>query len=177
MNHAQVSILTAFLLVGSLSPAAAQEPALTPTATPLPREGRIAPGERAAAFRTERNSLALLFTGVGLAVVGLGGLGGGYAGTVAGKRQCDSSAAEATRDLPLSVGTSAYELVYSRCMNDSGAVVGGTAAMIAGGALTAVGTAFIVAGAWRITVPVPSTSAAVPKVDVGMSSLQLRWTF
>jgi len=178
LNHVRVSILTALLLVGTLSPAAAQEPTLTPTKTPLPREPSVAAGAQPRQeLRTERNSLTLLFTGIGLAVVGLGGLGGGYAGTVAGRRECDASAADATRDLPLTAGASAYDVVYSRCVNESGGVAGGTAAMIAGGALTVMGTAFIVAGAWRITVPVTGTSAAAPKMDVGLGTLQLRWAF
>lgn len=177
MNHVRVSILTALLLVGTLSPAAAQEPPLAPTTTPSPREAGVAPGTQRPAFRTERNSLTLLFTGVGLAIVGLGGLGGGYAGTVHGRRECDSEAAARTRDVPLATGVGAYDLVYSRCVNESDVIAGSTAAMIAGGAFTAVGAAFIVAGAWRVTVPVVGTSAAAPKVDVGLGSLQLRWAF
>ena len=177
MKYAQVSILVSILLFGAVSPAAAEGPSLIPPATPAPREAVVAPGVPAPAFRTERNSLTLLFTGVGLAVAGLGGLGGGYAGTVAGRRDCDASALSTTRDLPIATAPGVYEVAYSRCLNDSGAVTGGTAAMIAGGAFTAIGTAFIVAGAWRVTVPVPSTSAMVPKVDIGTSSLQLRWAF
>jgi hypothetical protein len=49
--------------------------------------------------------------------------------------------------------------------------------MIAVGAFTAAGAAFIVAGAWRVTVPVMGTSAAAPNVDVGLGSLRLRWAF
>ncbi len=177
MKHVHVSVLVTLLLVGSVSSAAAQEPASIPPATSAPREAVAAPGAAAPAFRTERNSLPLLFTGVGLALVGLGGLGGGYAGTVLGRRDCDSSALSATRDVPIAVGASAYGIVYSRCVNESAAVTGGTAAMIAGGAFTAVGAAFIVAGAWRIPVPVASRSAMVPKVDIGTSSLHLRWAF
>jgi hypothetical protein len=126
-------------------------------------------------LRTERNSLTLLFTGVGLV---LGGLGGGYAGNVLGRRNCEDEARSGTRSVPsIAEGAAAYELVRSRCTNTSDAIGGGTAAMIAGGAFTAIGTAFIVAGAWRVTVPVPVHSAMVPKVDVGMSSLELRWAF
>ncbi|MFO0642589.1 MAG: hypothetical protein U0183_25385 [Polyangiaceae bacterium] len=62
-------------------------------------------------------------------------------------------------------------------MNESDAIAGGTAAMIAGGVFTAASAVFIVAGAWRVTVPVVGTSASAPKVDVGLGSLQLRWAF
>ena len=111
-------------------------------------------------------------------LTGLGGLGGGYAGTVTGRRNCDAEATSAAQSRPsIADSAAAYDLVYSRCTNDSDAIAGGTAAMIAGGAFTAIGTAFIVAGAWRVTVPVPVHSAMVPKVDVGMSSIGLRWAF
>jgi len=111
-------------------------------------------------------------------LTGLGGLGGGYAGNVVGRRDCESDARSATRGIPSVVeGAAAYEVVYSRCANTSDAIAGGTAAMIAGGAFAAIGTVFIVAGAWRVTVPIPVKSAMVPKVDLGPSSLGLRWAF
>jgi hypothetical protein len=177
MKHVLSVILAGSCLFGSVGEAAAQVAASTPSATSAPREGLDALAPSPPAVRTERNSLPLLFTGVGLAVVGLGGLGGGYAGNVLGRRDCDSSALSATGSLPAAQGAAVYEVAYSRCVNESAAVIGGTAAMIAGGAFAAFGAVFIVAGAWKVTVPRATGSRLVPDVDVGTSSLRLRWTF
>ena len=158
-----------------VSRASADEPLSTRAATSTSGDGGRTTSQPVGAYRSERNSLTLLFTGVGLALTGLGGLGGGFGATVVGRQACDDDALASTRELPAADGAKVYDVAYSRCVNRSGAVVGGTAAMIAGGAFTAVGAAFIVAGAWRVTVPVASGKG--PNVEIGLGSVGLRWAF
>lgn len=177
MKRIVCSLVSVLLIDSIVVQASADESVSTAPTTPTSGEVARTTSRPVAAFRTERNSLTLLFTGVGLALTGLGGLGGGFAGTVLGRQSCDDDALASTRDLPVADGAKAYDVVYSRCVNRSGAVVGGTAAMIAGGAFTAMGAAFIVAGAWRVTVPVPVASGKVPNVEVGLGSVGLRWAF
>lgn len=175
MKRIVCSLLSVLVINGVVPRAWADEPSSTRPTTPGSGEVPPTTSRPVTTFRTERNSLTLLFTGVGLAVTGLGGLGGGFAGTVLGRQACDDEALSSTRELPAADGAKVYDVAYSRCVNRSGAVVGGTAAMIAGGAFTAVGAAFIVAGAWRVSVPVASGKG--PNVEVGLGSVGLRWTF
>ncbi len=177
MKRALCCLFVMLSINGAVSRASADEPLSTRPATSTSGDGgrTTTTSQPGSAFRTERNSLTLLFTGVGLALTGLGGLGGGFAGTVLGRQACDDDALASTRELPAADGAKVYDVAYSRCVNRSGAVVGGTAAMIAGGAFTAVGAAFIVAGAWRVTVPVASGKG--PNVELGLGSVGLRWAF
>lgn len=175
MKRAIFGLLGVISIITLVSPASADEPLSTKPATSTSGDGGRTTSQSVVGYRSERNSLTLLFTGVGLALTGLGGLGGGFAGTVLGRQACDDDALASTRDLPAADGAKVYDVAYSRCVNRSGAVVGGTAAMIAGGAFTAVGAAFVVAGAWRVTVPVASGKG--PNVEVGLGSVGLRWAF
>lgn len=175
MKRAVCSLLAVLLLESLASQASADEPSSTRHTTSASGDDGRTTSPPVSAFRTERNSLPHLFTGVGLALAGLGGLGGGFGATVVGRQACDDEALASTRDLSVADGANVYEVAYSRCTNRSGAVVGGTAAMIAGGAFTAVGAAFIVAGAWRVNVPL--ASAKGPSLQVGLGSLGLRWAF
>jgi hypothetical protein len=173
MKHVHYVTLPLLYAMTTSSLVFAQEAPIRTAATPL-SGGPAMLTTRSS--RTEANSLALFITGLGLTLVGLGGLGGGYAAHVSGRQQCDADALRATRDAPIIAGAAGYEVVYSRCLNESGAVIGGAASMITGATLTAVGTAFIIAGAWRVTVPLSSTSKVVPALSIGTSSFALRWT-
>lgn len=72
-------------------------------------------------------------------------------------------------------GAKAYDVTSSRCVNPQGAVVGGTATRIAGGACTSVGATFIVAGG--MAGDGAHGFREGPNAEVGLGSVGLRWAF
>lgn len=122
-------------------------------------------------IETERTSVPLMVTGIGLGTVGLAGLGTGTGLLVAARNECFDNGKKAAYAYPEHAG--AYQLGYDVCMGESAMQPGGIAALVAGGALLATGLTFVIVGA--STTPTRATSA--PEVSVGPGSARLRMAF
>ena len=123
---------------------------------------------------TERNSLPMMFTGIGISVLGFGAIGGGVAGLIVGGRDCDSHASRAVENINGSFvsPTDVYTTARQHCRDTSDAIAAGMAAVIGGSVLTAAGVAFTIAGAWKVPVknapPAPTASLRVTPSFVGL---------
>jgi hypothetical protein len=131
-----------------------------------------------APVRVERNSTAMMITGIGLTSVGVVALGVGTGLSIMGRQECDSKALDATGRMSANeAGAAAYRLAYDTCLREEAGVVGGTATLVAGGVFTGIGAVLMVAGAWKVTVPGTAGGGATPAVRVGMGSVELGWRF
>lgn len=95
----------------------------------------------------------MMIAGIGVSVLGLGSIGGGVAATVAGARQCDADASNASREvsrLSLADQGAVRTAARDRCRDNSDLMAVGLGAVIGGSVLAAAGVAFTIAGAWKV---------------------------
>ena len=111
--------------------------------------------------QTERNSLPMMFTGIGLTTVGVIAVGVGTGLMIQGHQNCDRDAVAKTAGLSLADGAAVYPVANDVCVGESTMINGGLASIIGGSVFTAAGVAFTIAGAWKVSVK-PSTTATAP---------------
>jgi hypothetical protein len=120
---------------------------------------------------TERNSVPLLVTGIGVGTVGLVGLGTGTGLLIAARNECFDNGRRASALYPQY--PEAYELGYDACMGESAMHPGGIAALVAGGAFLSIGLTFVIVGASSV----PTRVKTAPEVSLGPGSARVRMAF
>jgi hypothetical protein len=134
--------------------------------------------ETSAPMRTERNSLALMITGIGLTTVGLLGVGAGTGLIIQGHRNCDQDAAGKTVGLSTAEASALYPVADDICVGESPMINGGLVSLAVGSVFAAAGIAFTVAGSWKVTVP--NARASTPRstgLRVGLGSVGIAGSF
>lgn len=143
-------LVAAFTLITAMPGAARAEP--TPT-------------------RVERNSTAMMITGIGLGSVGIIAVGVGTALMIRANDVCAEDATSATGNLPLAERAAAYNLADAHCHARSPGTNFGFAAVVGGSVFAAAGVAFTIAGAWKVTVPGAPSMAPVVRLGPGTITL------
>jgi hypothetical protein len=137
-------------LLVATTPAHADEPA-----SPAPQ-----------VLHVERNSLPMMFTGIGLLTLGVVATGIGIGAMTVGKLDCQNEYVHGTTQ----------RVPVAECRNDSVPINGGVAAVIGGSTFSVIGLGLTIAGAWKVTVPTP-TATTLSGLRVGVGTVGFGGSF
>ncbi|MBS2020449.1 MAG: hypothetical protein JST00_46760 [Deltaproteobacteria bacterium] len=156
-------------------PIDAPAPAPAVSTPPQVESSPAPPAPAAPPARTERNSVAMMITGISLGAIGLVAVGVGTGLMIQGHQNCDRDAAAKTAGLNVADASALYPVAEDLCVGESAMINGGLASLIGGSVFAAAGVAFTIGGAWKVTVP--ERAATTPSLRIGLGSLSIGGAF